>query len=230
VVAAKLDQSPRILVVEDEPALGSLIECVLEEEGYQPHLERRGDMALDAVIAEPPSAVILDLSLPGMNGLDVCREIRSRSLNIPVIMLTARDTVPDRVRGLDSGADDYLTKPFAIEELMARLRAQLRKSTANPEPIEIGDLLLDRAARLVSRAGIEVTLTAQEFGLLEFLMSNPNVVLTRQRILERVWGYDAAPASNVVDIYVHYLREKIDKGQSRKMIQTVRSVGYVLRT
>lgn len=229
-VAAKLDQSPRILVVEDEPALGSLIECVLEEEGYQPHLERRGDMALDAVIAEPPSAVILDLSLPGMNGLDVCREIRSRSLNIPVIMLTARDTVPDRVRGLDSGADDYLTKPFAIEELMARLRAQLRKSTANPEPIEIGDLLLDRAARLVSRAGIEVTLTAQEFGLLEFLMSNPNVVLTRQRILERVWGYDAAPASNVVDIYVHYLREKIDKGQSRKMIQTVRSVGYVLRT
>lgn len=218
-----------ILVVEDEIALARLIGRVLQEEGFQPLLEHGGEQGLEAALRERPEAIVLDLSLPGMDGLEVCRRLRAQSLNMPVIMLTARDTVPDRVRGLDVGADDYLVKPFAIEELLARLRAHLRRGNLLADRLQAADLVLQPTARVVTRAGRDIQLTAQEFSLLELLMRHPNQVLTRQRILDHVWGYNAMPSSNVVDLYIHYLRDKIDRGESRKLIQTVRSVGYVLR-
>jgi DNA-binding response OmpR family regulator len=221
--------SARVLVVEDEVALGRLIARVLQEEGFQALLEHTGDTGLARAVEVRPEAVILDLSLPGMDGLQVCRELRVRALTMPVIMLTARDAIPERVRGLDAGADDYLTKPFAIEELLARLRAQLRRGSPAQEVLQIADLTLEPDTRVVTRAGKEVTLTAQEFSLLELLLRHPRQVMTRQRILDHVWGYNAAPASNVVDIYIHYLRDKIDRGHQRALIHTVRSVGYVLR-
>jgi DNA-binding response OmpR family regulator len=221
--------SARVLVVEDEVALGRLVARVLREEGFQALLEHTGDAGLARALEVRPEAVILDLSLPGMDGLRVCRELRARALTMPVIMLTARDAVPERIRGLDAGADDYLTKPFAIEELLARLRAQLRRGSPTQEVLGIADLTLELDTRIVTRAGREVTLTAQEFSLLELLLRHPRQVMTRQRILDHVWGYNAAPASNVVDIYIHYLRDKIDRGQQRRLIHTVRSVGYVLR-
>jgi two-component system response regulator MprA len=148
---------------------------------------------------------------------------------MPVIMLTARDAVPDRVRGLENGADDYLVKPFAIEELMARVRAQLRRAGKPAERLVVADLVLEPGARRVRRGGKDLNLTAQEFDLLEFLMRHRGQVMSRQRILDRVWGYDAVPTSNIVDIYIHYLRDKVDNGHQTKLINTVRSVGYVLR-
>ncbi len=220
--------SPRVLLIEDEAALARMLERVLFEEGFAPEVALSGDGGLEVAIAEPPEAVILDLSLPGMDGLAVCRHLRSRGLTMPVIMLTARDDVPARVRGLDAGADDYLAKPFAIEELLARLRAQLRRERG-PERLELGDLSLEPATRIVRRGVREIPLTAQEFSLLELFIRHPGQVMTRQRILDHVWGYDANPASNVVDIYVHYLRAKIDRGQAQPLIHTVRSVGYALR-
>lgn len=219
----------RVLVIEDEVALGRLVTRVLSEEGFQALLELSGDGGLATALEVRPEAVILDLSLPGMDGLEVCRELRARALTMPVIMLTARDAVPDRVRGLDAGADDYVTKPFAIEELLARLRAQLRRGGPSQEVLRVADLTLEPATRAVARGGDEITLTAQEFSLLELLMRHPRQVMTRQRILDHVWGYDASPASNVVDIYIHYLRDKVDRDHEHKLIHTVRSVGYVLK-
>ncbi len=218
-----------VLIIEDEVNLSRILARVLEEEGFQPLVEYRGDRGLEAAVAMAPDAVVLDLSLPGMDGLQVCREIRARGLRMPVIMLTARDTVPDRVRGLDHGADDYLVKPFAIEELIARIRAHLRRAGAHAERLVVADLVLEPAARRVRRAGRELSLTAQEFDLLEFLMRHRGQVLSRQTILDRVWGYEGVPTSNIVDIYIHYLRDKVDNGAQAKLIKTVRSVGYVLR-
>lgn len=218
-----------VLVIEDEVSLSRLLVRVLEEEGFRASAEYRGDTGLDMAVEGKPDAVVLDLSLPGMDGLQVCRELRARDLRMPVIMLTARDAVPDRVRGLQSGADDYLVKPFAMEELIARLRAHLRRSGGHSERLVVGDLALEPGAHRVLRGGREVQLTAQEFNLLEFLMRHRGQVMGRQRILDHVWGYEATPSSNVVDIYVHYLRDKIDKGHPVKLIKTVRSVGYVLR-
>jgi two-component system response regulator MprA len=218
-----------VLVVEDEVALARLLGRMLGEEGFEPRLEFDGTAALDAAVEQPPDAVVLDLSLPGVDGLEVCRRMRSQGLAAPIIMLTARDTVPDRVRGLDAGADDYVVKPFAIEELLARVRAQLRRSTVEVERLQVADLTLEPASRRAVRGGTEVQLTAQEFGLLELLMRHPGQVLTRQRILDHVWGYAATPSSNVVDIYIHYLRDKIDRGHPPRLIHTVRSVGYTLR-
>src|SRR5579875_4064058 len=222
-------QGVRVLLIEDEVALGHLIQRVLQEEGFQVLYEQRGDRGLEAAVRAGPEAVILDLSLPGMDGIDVCRAMRSRELLMPIIMLTARDAVPDRVSGLDAGADDYLTKPFAMEELLARLRARLRREGALEERLQVADLILEPATRVVRRGAQEIELTPQEFSLLELLMRHPRQVLTRQRILDHVWGYDAAPSSNLVDLYIHYLRDKIDRDHPRKLIQTVRSVGYVLR-
>jgi DNA-binding response OmpR family regulator len=215
--------------VEDEPALAGFLERVLLEEEFQPLVERRGDTGLRAALEHHPDAVILDLALPGLDGLDVCRELRARGVRVPVIVLTARDTVPDRVLGLDAGADDYLMKPFAIEELLARLRSQLRRGSLAPERIQAADLVLEPATRLVRRGDREIELTVQEFSLLELLMRHPNQVMTRQRILDHVWGYDAQPTSNVVEIYIHYLRDKVDRGEERALIHTVRTLGYVLR-
>lgn len=205
-----------------------MIARVLGEEGFQVMVEIDGNGGLDATVRQRPDAVILDLSLPRLDGLEVCRQIRAQGLSMPIIMLTARDAISERVRGLDAGADDYLTKPFAIEELLARLRAQLRRGSTI-ERLQVADLVLDPLAHVATRAGSEIDLTAQEFTLLELLMRHRNQVLTRQRILDHVWGYDATPASNVVDIYIHYLRDKVDRNHEKKLIKTVRSLGYVLR-
>jgi DNA-binding response OmpR family regulator len=217
------------LINQDEVNLSRILARVLEEEGFQALVESRGDRGLETAVAKTPDAVVLDLSLPGMDGLVVCRELRARGLRMPVIMLTARDAVPDRVRGLENGADDYLVKPFAIEELMARVRAQLRRAGKPAERLVVADLVLEPGARRVRRGGKDLNLTAQEFDLLEFLMRHRGQVMSRQRILDRVWGYDAVPTSNIVDIYIHYLRDKVDNGHQTKLINTVRSVGYVLR-
>jgi DNA-binding response OmpR family regulator len=219
-----------VLIIEDEVNLSRILARVLEEEGFHALVEYRGDSGLEAAVSNLPDAVVLDLSLPGLDGLQVCRELRARGMRMPVIMLTARDAVPDRVRGLDQGADDYLVKPFAIDELVARIRAHLRRAGEPAERLVIADLVLEPSARRVRRGGKELSLTAQEFDLLEFLMRHRRHVMSRQRILDHVWGYDAAPASNIVDIYIHYLRDKVDKGHEAKLIKTVRSVGYVVRT
>jgi two-component system response regulator MprA len=220
--------APCVLVIEDEIALGHMIERVLREEGFEPVLERRGDTGLAAALARLPEAVVLDLSLPGLDGLEVCSQLRRRALQMPIIVLTARDAVPDRVRGLDAGADDYLTKPFAIEELLARLRSQLRRARVPSDELHVADLVMEPAARTVRRRGRPIALSAQEFALLELLMRHPNQVMTRRRILDHVWGYDAAPASNVVETYIHYLRNKVDRGEPVALIRTVRSIGYVI--
>jgi two-component system response regulator MprA len=220
---------PHVLVIEDEVALGRLLARVLDEEGFDARLEQRGDTGLQAALASPPDAVILDLILPGRDGLEVCGQLRTRGITAPVIILTARDTVPDRVAGLDAGADDYLTKPFAIEELLARLRSQLRRGGSAPERLRVADLVLEPDTRVVLRGQRDVTLTSREFRLLELLMRHPNQVMTRQRILDHVWGYSAQPASNVVETYVHYLRNKVDRGHERPLIRTVRNVGYAIR-
>ena len=220
--------SSRILVVEDEVSLARLTARVLAEEGFETRIEHRGDLALESARAFMPDVVVLDVALPGLDGLSVCRRLRSNGLQMPVVMLTARDEIPDRVRGLDAGADDYLVKPFAFEELLARLRAHLRREGGG-QPIRVADLTLDPATRLVHRGGREIRLTAQEFRLLELFMRHPNLVQPRQRILDHVWGYRAAPASNVVDIYVHYLREKLEAGGAPRLLHTVRGAGYVMR-
>jgi DNA-binding response OmpR family regulator len=221
-------RGPSIMVIEDDVALGHMISRILNEEGFRAQVEVTGDRGLAATERERPDAVILDLTLPQVDGLSVCRRMRAKGLTMPVIMLTSRDAVPERVRGLEAGADDYLTKPFAIEELLARLRVQLRRGKTS-ERLQVADLMLEPGTRIVTRAGSEIALTAQEFSLLELLMRHRNQVLTRERILDHVWGYDAAPASNVVDIYIHYLREKIDRKHAKKLIKTVRSVGYTVR-
>ena len=218
-----------ILLVEDQAALAHLVERVLREEGFRTRLAFDGRSGLDAALGDAPDAIVLDLSLPGLDGLSLCRAVRARGLRMPIIMLTARDAVPDRVAGLEAGADDYVTKPFAFEELIARLRAHLRREGRVVGPLQVADLVLDPQAHRVNRAGREILLSSQEFRLLELLMRHAGQVLTRDRILEHVWGYDADPGSNVVDVYVHYLRRKIDRGFDPALVHTVRSVGYVLR-
>jgi DNA-binding response OmpR family regulator len=219
-----------VLVVEDEAPLAEVIGKVLNEEGYEVLVASSGEEGLEVALGKQLLAVILDLGLPGMDGMQVCREMRAHGLTVPVIMLTARDTVPDRVRGLDAGADDYLVKPFALEELLARLRAQMRREDRGSGGIlQVADLALEIDTMLVRRAQRDVQLTLQEFKLLELLMRHPNQVLSRETILERVWDRGAEPASNVVDIYIHYLRDKIDRDHPHKLIETVRSIGYVLR-
>jgi two-component system, OmpR family, response regulator MprA len=228
---AAVDQrsAPLILLIEDELNLSRLLARVLEEEGFRALMEYRGDTGLQTAISSAPDAIVLDVSLPQMSGLEVCRELRRRELRMPVIMLTARDAVPDRVRGLESGADDYLVKPFAIEELIARLRAQLRRLGGPAERLTVADLVLEPGARRAYRDYRELSLTAKEFDLLEFLLRHRGQVMSRQRLLDHVWGYAATPSSNIVDIYIHYLRGKLDMGHQTKLIKTVRSVGYVLR-
>ena len=220
---------PSVLVVEDQPALARLLQKVLTEEGFRVSLAFDGESGRDAAFAEPPDALILDVGLPRLDGLAVCRAIRARGLRMPIVMLTARDAVPDRVAGLEAGADDYVLKPFAFEELLARLRVHLHRSGVAAGPLRVADLVVDADAHTATRAGRLIDLSAQEFSLLELLVRHVGQVLTRDRILEHVWGYDAEPSSNVVDLYVHYLRRKVDHGFETPLIQTVRGVGYVLR-
>ncbi|MGH3023085.1 MAG: response regulator transcription factor [Gaiellaceae bacterium] len=221
----------RILVVDDERAVRDSLRRALELDGYDVELAADGQEALDRLAIEPePDAVILDVLMPAVDGLEVCKQLRRAGRALPVLMLTARAEVENRVAGLDAGADDYLTKPFALEELLARLRAILRRvSNGSGEPLRFADLDLDPRTREVRRSGEPIELTRTEFSLLELFLLNPRQVLTRSLIFERVWGYDFGPGSNSLDVYVGYLRRKTEAGGRPRLIQTVRGVGYVLR-
>jgi two-component system OmpR family response regulator len=220
----------RVLVVEDEAKMASLIERALTREGYAVDVARDGAEALWALAETEYDAVVLDAMIPAPNGFEVCRQLRKDGRWNPVLMLTARDGVADRVRGLDAGADDYLTKPFALSELMARLRALTRRSLgARPVELRVGDLCLDTAKHAVSRAGTPVSLSPKEFSLLELFMRQPGQVLSRTHIVDHVWDFAYDGGSNVVDVYVRYLRRKIDVPFGRSDLETVRGVGYRLR-
>jgi len=219
-----------ILVVEDDRRIRDLLRRGLIFEGYTVDTAEDGETALRSARENLPDAVILDLMLPGVDGLEVCRRLRSAS-NVPILILTARDAVPDRVEGLDAGADDYMVKPFAFDELLARLRALFRrhKMDVTPEVYKYADLTLDPRTRQVFRDGEEIHLTAKEFDLLELFMRHPNQVLTRDLIYEHIWEYDFGGESNIIEVYVRYLRTKLEAGGRTRLIQTVRGVGYALR-
>jgi two-component system OmpR family response regulator len=220
----------RVLVVEDEKKLGELLGRGLREEGYAADLADRGEDALWMARAVDYDAIVLDLMLPGVDGLEVCRRLRRDGVWTPVLMLTARDGVEDRVSGLDTGADDYLTKPFSFEELLARLRALTRRAPVQRPPVlEVGELRLDPAAHRAWRGKRELDLSAKEFALLELFMRRPGLTLTRTQLLDGAWDLAFESRSNVVDVYVRYLREKIDRPFGKESIETVRGVGYRLR-
>ena len=220
-----------ILVVDDEPAVRDSLDRALRLEGYKVELAADGGEALEALADDSPDAVVLDLMMPRVDGLEVCRRMRAAGDRTPVLVLTARDGVADRVKGLDAGADDYLVKPFALDELLARLRALLRRSgsTAPGQVLRFADLSLDPMAHQVKRGGREIELTRTEFSLLELFLLHPRQVLTRSVIFERVWGYDFGPDSNSLEVYVSYLRRKLEAEGEPRLLHTVRGVGYVLR-
>jgi two-component system response regulator MprA len=221
----------KILVVDDERAVRESLRRALELEGYEIELAEDGAQALERLRSEPePDAMVLDVLMPGLDGLEVSRTLRRDGSKLPILMLTARTQVDDRVEGLDAGADDYLTKPFALEELLARVRALLRRtSDGSGQPLRFADLELDPGTREVRRGDDKIELTRTEFSLLELFMLNPRQVLTRSLIFERVWGYDFGFASNSLDVYIGYLRRKTEAGGKPRLIHTVRGVGYALR-
>jgi two-component system, OmpR family, response regulator len=220
----------RILIVEDEPKLARLLARGLAEEGHPADVAASGEEALWMAEAAPYDAIVLDVMLPGLDGFAVCRALRDRRVWTPVLMLTARDALTDRIEGLDTGADDYLLKPFAFGELLARLRALVRRAPGErPTQLETGDLRLDPAEHRVWRAADEVVLTTKEFALLEVFMRHPGETLSRVQLLDRAWDMAFESRSNVIDVYVRYLREKIDRPFGRRAIETVRGVGYRLR-
>jgi two-component system response regulator MprA len=221
----------KILVVDDERAVRESLRRALELEGYEIELAEDGAQALERLAAEAePDAMVLDILMPGVDGLEVSRTLRRKGSKLPILMLTARTQVEDRVEGLDAGADDYLTKPFALEELLARVRALLRRtSDGSGETLHFADLELDPGTREVTRGGERIELTRTEFSLLELFLLNPRQVLTRSLIFERVWGYDFGFASNSLDVYIGYLRRKTEAGGKPRLIHTVRGVGYALR-
>ena len=220
----------RLLIVEDEKKVASFIKQGLEEEGYAADVAGDGEEGLAMALGGVHDLFILDIGLPKMNGLQVLGELRKRKVTTPVLLLTVRATIEDKVLGLDAGADDYLTKPFAFQELLARVRALLRRRTeGSPALLQFSDLVLDPARRTVSRGGEKIELTAKEFSILEYFLRNPGRVLTRTRIIEHVWDYDFDTGTNLVDVYVNYLRKKVDAERKTKLIHTVRGVGYVLK-
>jgi DNA-binding response OmpR family regulator len=222
--------SAHILVVEDEVKLARFIELELSYEGYQVSLAHDGFTGLTTARDAKPDLIILDWMLPGLSGLEVCRRLRTTGDKVPVVLLTAKDEVSDRVAGLDAGADDYVVKPFSIEELLARVRAHLRRvQETDPETLQFEDLILNRQTREVYRGDRAIELTAKEFDLLDYLMAHPRQVISRDRILEQVWGYDFMGDSNIIEVYIRYLRLKLEANQEKRLIQTVRGVGYVLR-
>jgi two-component system response regulator MprA len=232
------EPSTRVLIVDDEPAVREALRRSLAFEGYDPELAADGLAALEAVDAYRPDAIVLDVLMPRMDGLTTARRLRSTGVTTPILMLTARDTVGDRVTGLDAGADDYLVKPFELDELLARLRALLRRSSyaaaaaggpAADHVLAFADLRMDVTTREVTRAGRPVELTRTEYTLLELFLTHPRQVLTREQILKAVWGFDFEPSSNSLDVYVMYLRRKTEAGGLPRVVHTVRGVGYVLR-
>ncbi len=216
-----------VLIVEDDPAIGRVLQLELEHEGYRVELATDGLAGLEKALKEP-DLVVLDLMLPRMDGFEVCKRIRAKS-RVPIIMLTARDAVSERVAGLDLGADDYLTKPFSTEELLARVRARLREQEPHSSVIEYRDVVMDRDRHEVARAGKPVALTAKEYALLEYLLLHRNKVHTRDELFNGVWGSDFLGDSNLIDVYIRYLRGKIDDGHEDKLITTVRGVGYTIK-
>ncbi|NEP44805.1 MULTISPECIES: response regulator transcription factor [Okeania] len=222
--------SSNILVVEDEAKLAQFIELELKYEGYQVTVANDGFAGITMAREIKPDLIILDWMLPGLSGLELCRRLRTTGDKVPIILLTAKDDVSDRVAGLDAGADDYVLKPFSVEELLARVRAHLRRTQEpNPDLLMFEDLSLNRSTREVYRDNRAIELTAKEFDLLEYLMAHPRQVLTRDRILETVWGYDFMGDSNIIEVYIRYLRLKLESNEEKRLIQTVRGVGYVLR-
>lgn len=222
----------KILIIEDEKQIARFLELELSHEGYVVDIAYDGRSGVEKAIGDVQYALILlDIMLPGINGMEVLRRIR-QSMSIPVIMLTARDEVTDKVMGLDTGADDYVTKPFEVEELLARIRAALRKKGLGSEDaflLKISDIEIDTSRHEVKRAGRDIELTKKEYDLLEYLIRNKGIVLTREQIIEKVWGYEYEGDTNVVDVYIRYLRSKIDEGFDKKLIQTFRGVGYSIR-
>jgi len=220
----------RILLVEDDRKVASFIRKGLAEEGYAVDVAQDGETGLAMGLDRLHDVIVLDVMLPGKPGFQVVRELRQAKVTTPVLLLTARETVEDKVQGLDAGADDYLTKPFAFAELLARVRALLRRGRGAQAPLlQVADLVLDPATRTVRRGGEPIWLTNREFALLEYLLRNPGRVLTRTMIAEHVWDYSFDPGTNVIDVYVNYLRKKIDAGREPKLLHTVRGVGYVLK-
>ena len=227
------DGSPiEVLVVDDEPALGDLVSMVLRYEGWQVTAARDGATAIKKAAAEKPDIVVLDIMLPDMSGLEVLHELHRIRPELPVLLLTAKDTIEDRIAGLSAGGDDYVTKPFNVEEMVLRMRALIRRSgvgvVTDSAQLAVGDLVLDEDSREVTRGGTEINLTATEFEVLRLMMNNPRRVLTKAQILHSVWDYDFEGRSNVVELYISYLRKKIDVDRA-PMIHTVRGVGYVLK-
>jgi heavy metal response regulator len=220
----------RILIVEDEKKVASFIKKGLEEEGYAADVATDGEEGLALGLTRVHDLIILDIRLPKMDGLHVLQALRHDRVTAPVLLLTVRATVEDKVLGLDAGADDYLTKPFAFQELVARVRALLRRRTeGEPTVLCIGDLTLDPARRTVTRGDEKIDLTPREFALLDYFMRNPGRVLTRTMIAEHVWDYSFDTSTNVIDVYVNYLRKKVDAGREPKLLHTIRGVGYVLK-
>jgi len=220
----------KILLVEDEKLMAMFIEMELNHEGYKVDVAYDGRDGLNIAERNECDLILLDIMIPGLNGIEVCRRIRQSS-QVPIIMLTAKSDISDKVLGLDVGANDYLTKPFAIEELLARIRVYQRNKFAsnNTDEIKVKDIVMDNRAHSVMRGGLEIELTKKEYDLLEMLIINKNVVLTRAQLIEKVWGYDYMGDTNVVDVFIRYLRSKIDDGFEDKLITTIRGVGYVVK-
>jgi two-component system response regulator MprA len=219
----------KVLVVDDEPAVRAALQRALALERHDVELAADGQQALDALAESTVDAIVLDVMMPRVDGLEVCRRLRAAGDRTPVLMLTARDAIDDRVDGLDAGADDYLVKPFALRELNARLRALLRRVDSGGPTLAFGDLVLDRSAHEVYRGQRRIELSKTEFSLLELFLEHPRQVLTRSTLFERVWGYDFGATSNALGVYMGYLRRKTEAGGERRLLHTVRGVGYVLR-
>ncbi len=219
----------RILIIEDDEAILKVLRRVLAYEGYQVDTALDGQSGLNMAREKHPDLVILDWMLPGMDGLEVCRRLRTTN-DVPILMLTAKDTTQDRVQGLDAGADDYVVKPFEVDELLARIRALLRRTQAErAQVLTFGDRALDTSTRQATRNNRVISLTAKEYELLELFLRHPRQVLTREMIFDRVWGYDFGGESNVLDVYIRYLRQKLEEANEARLLHTVRGVGYVLR-
>lgn len=218
-----------VLVVEDDVAVARALEHGLRRDGYSVTSVMDGRTGLGTVLVSPPDVLILDVMLPGLDGLDVCRQLRAKGVTVPILMLTARDLVGDRVAGLDAGADDYLVKPFALEELRARVRALLRRANVEGQVLTFGDIEMDLLGARVLRGERPVNLTRTEYTLLEIFLRNPGKVLSRRQIGDAIWGYDVGAASNTLWVHISYLRGKLESGGARRVLQTVRGLGYVLR-